>query len=246
MTQEKLNSAIVTGGSRGIGAAIAQRLAADGFAVIVNYAGRADAAQEVVAQITASGGKALAVQADVSDPAQVAAMFETCRVQFGAPDVLVNNAGVMSLAPLVDTTDADFDRMIAINLKGVFNCLRAAGKSMQNGARIINISTTALTVNFPGYAGYCAAKAGVDAMTPIFAKELAGRNITVNGIAPGPVATALYLDGKTPEQLEHVAGLSPMGRIGQPEDIANLVAVMVRGDAEWVNGQTLRANGGMA
>ncbi|SFR41441.1 3-oxoacyl-[acyl-carrier protein] reductase [Yoonia tamlensis] len=246
MTQEKLNAAIVTGGSRGIGAAIAQRLAADGFAVIVNYAGRADAAQEVVAQITASGGRALAVRADVSDPAQVTEMFETCVAQFGAPDLLVNNAGVMTLAPLVDTSDADFDRMVAINLKGVFNCLRAAGRSMQDGARIINISTTALTVNFPGYAGYCAAKAGVDAMTPIFAKELAGRNITVNGIAPGPVATALYLDGKTPEQLEHVAGLSPMGRIGQPEDIANLVAAMVRGDAGWVNGQTLRANGGMA
>jgi 3-oxoacyl-[acyl-carrier protein] reductase len=246
MRHESKKSAIVTGGSRGIGAAIAVRLASDGFAIIVNYAGRADAAQDVVAQITASGGAAVAVQADVSDPAQVAAMFDTCVAQFGAPSVLVNNAGVMTLSPVVDTKDTDFDTMVAINLKGVFNCLRAAGKCMNDGARIINISTTALAVNFPGYAAYCATKAGVEAMTPIFAKELAGRNITVNAIAPGPVATALYLDGKTQDQLDYVAGLSPMGRIGKPDDIASMVSTMVNGDANWVNGQVIRANGGMA
>ena len=246
MSEHQIKAAIVTGASRGIGAAIAQRLAVDGYAVVVNYAGRADAAQEVVDAIKAKGGAAMAVRADVSDPTQVVDMFATCTNVFGAPEVLVNNAGVMNLAPLVDTTDADFDAMVAINLKGVFNCLREAGRTMRDGARIVNLSTTALAVNFPGYAAYCASKAGVEAMTPIFAKELAGRNITVNSVAPGPVGTELYLTGKTQAQLDQVASLSPMGRIGVPADIAGVIAAMVKGDSSWINGQVVRANGGMA
>ena len=246
MSNEIQRSAIVTGASRGIGAAIAMRLAADGYAVAVNYAGRKEQAENVVEQITRSGGNAMAIQADVSDPAQVAELFDTAIEVFGGPEVLVNNAGIMTLAPLVETTDHDFDAMVAVNLKGVFNCLREAGRKMPDGARIVNLSTTALAVNFPGYAGYCAAKAGVEAMTPIFAKELTGRNITVNTIAPGPVGTELYLTGKTQEQLDHVAGLNPMGRIGEPDDIANVVAAMVSDDADWINGQTIRVNGGMA
>ena len=246
MTKHLFKSALVTGASRGIGAAIALRLAADGYAVTVNYAGRKAQAEDVVDQIKSAGGSAIAVQADVSDPAQVTALFDQSAAAFGAPHVLVNNAGVMMLAPLVETTDADFDAMIAINLKGVFHCLREAGRRMPDGGRIVNLSTTALAVNFPGYAGYCAAKAGVDAMTPIFAKELAGRNITVNAVAPGPVGTDLYLTGKTQSQLDYVAGLNPMGRIGAPEDIAAIVSAMVGGDADWVNGQIIRANGGMA
>ncbi|PRY80381.1 3-oxoacyl-[acyl-carrier protein] reductase [Yoonia maritima] len=246
MPNDTQKSAIVTGASRGIGAAIALRLATDGYAVVVNYAGRKESADAVVGQIKQAGGTAIAMQADVSDPAQVKMLFDTTAQRFGAPHVLVNNAGVMMLAPLVDTTDANFDAMVAINLKGVFNCLREAGNQMPEGGRIVNISTSALAVNFPGYAGYCAAKAGVEAMTPIFAKELGGRNITVNAIAPGPVGTELYLTGKTQEQIDFVAGLNPMGRIGEPNDIANAVSAMVNDDTKWTNGQTIRVNGGMA
>ncbi|GAA3873206.1 SDR family oxidoreductase [Celeribacter arenosi] len=246
MPTPALKPAIVTGASKGIGAAIARRLAADGYGVVVNYAGSEGAAETLVAQIVKAGGKAIAVQADVSVPSAVEALFDACAQAFGAPEVLVNNAGIMSLAPLIDTDDASFDAMVAINLKGVFNCLRAGGRHMPDGARIVNISTTALAVNFPGYAAYCAAKAGVDAMTPIFAKELGPRGITVNGIAPGPVATELYLTGKSQADLDRVASMIPAGRIGEPDDIANTVAMIVSPDASWVNGQILRANGGLA
>ncbi len=239
--------AIVTGSSRGIGAAIAQRLGRDGFNVVVNYAGNAAEAEVVAQSITAAGGQAITVQADVADPAAAARLFDQATEAFGRVDVLVNNAGVMPahLPHLADTDDATFDRLIAINLKGSFNTLREAARRLEPGGRIVNFSTSLVGTAMPGYAVYAATKSAVETMTLILAKELRGRNITVNAVAPGPTATALFLDGKTPELVERLAQMNPLGRLGTPEDIASAVAFLVGPDGAWINGQTLRANGGM-
>lgn len=239
--------AIVTGASRGIGAAIARRLAADGIAVIVNYAGRAADAQAVVAEIEAAGGRAAAVQADVAVPAQVAAMFDQAITLFGGVDIVVNNAGIMQpgLVPLVDTDDTLFDRLVAINLKGTFNTLRVAAKKLRSGGRIVNFGSSIKELATPGYSVYAATKAAVETMTNIFAKELRGRNITVNAVAPGPTATELFLKDKTPEQVERLAKMPPLERLGQPEDISSVVAFLVSSAADWIDGQTLRVNGGI-
>jgi 3-oxoacyl-[acyl-carrier protein] reductase len=239
--------AIVTGASRGIGAAIAARLAREGHAVVVNYAGRAAEADEVVQAIVRSGGRAVAVQADVADPAAATRLFDEAERAFGRVDVLVNNAGVMpsALPSLADTGDADFDRLVAINLKGSFNTMREAARRLQGGGRIVNLSTSVIGLALPGYAVYAATKAAIGVMTHILAKELRGRNITVNAVAPGPTATALFLDGKSPEVIERLAKAAPLERLGQPEDIANTVAMLTSSDAAWINGQTIRANGGL-
>ncbi|WP_233828595.1 SDR family oxidoreductase [Paraburkholderia sp. ZP32-5] len=239
--------AIVTGASRGIGAAIAKRLAADGITVVVNYAGRAADAQVVVDAIEAAGGRAAAIQADVAVPAQVAALFDQTVTLFGGVDIVVNNAGVMQpgLVSLVDTDDALFDRIVAINLKGTFNTLRVAAKKLRSGGRIVNFSSSMKALAMPGYSVYAATKAAVETMTNIFAKELRGRNITVNAVAPGPTATDLFLKDKTPEQVERLAKMPPLERLGQPEDIAAVVSFLVSDAASWVDGQTLRANGGI-
>ncbi len=237
--------AIVTGSSRGIGAAIARRLAVDGFSIVVNYAGRAADADRVVGEIEAAGGRAASVQADVSNAAEVAALFDRADSAFGRVDVLVNNAGIMQTMPLADTDDALFDRTVAINLKGTFNTLRAAAKRLRQGGRIINFSTSAIGLALPGYALYCATKSAVETLTNIFAKELRGRNITVNALAPGPTATDLFLTGKSEEQIEHLAKMPPLERLGEPGDIANAVAFLAGPDGAWVNGQTLRVNGGI-
>lgn len=237
--------AIVTGSSRGIGAAIARRLATDGFAVVVNYAGRAADADKIVQDIETAGGRATAIQADVSNPAEVAAMFDRTETLFGGVDVLVNNAGIMQLAPLSETDDATFDRQFAVNLKGTFNTLRAAAKRLRPGGRIINFSSSVVGLALPGYAVYAATKSAVETMTNIFAKELRGRNITVNAVAPGPTATDLFLTGKSEDQVAHLAKMAPLERLGQPDDIANVVSFLSGTDAAWVNGQTLRANGGI-
>ncbi|WEY40861.1 SDR family oxidoreductase [Paraburkholderia sp. SUR17] len=239
--------AIVTGASRGIGAAIAKRLAADGIAVVVNYAGRAADAQTVVAEIEAAGGRAAAVQADVAVPAQVAAMFDQAITLFGGVDIVVNNAGIMQpgLVPLADTDDTLFDRLVAINLKGTFNTLRVAAKKLRSGGRIVNFGSSIKELATPGYSVYAATKAAVETMTNIFAKELRGRNITVNAVAPGPTATELFLKDKTPEQVERLAKMPPLERLGQPEDISSVVAFLVSSAADWIDGQTLRVNGGI-
>jgi 3-oxoacyl-[acyl-carrier protein] reductase len=247
MTTQSPKVAIITGSSRGIGASIAKRLAANGITVIVNYAGRAAEADQVVTDITAQGGKAVAIQADVSVPAQVAALFDQATALFGGVDILVNNAGIIQpgLTLLADTDDSLFDRLVSINLKGTFNTMRAAAKKLRRGGRIVNFSSSVKTLALPGYSVYAATKAGVETLTNIFAKELRGRDIAVNAIAPGPTATQLFLNDKTPEQIEHLAKLPPMERLAQPEDMANVVAFLVGPDAGWVDGQTLRVNGGM-
>lgn len=240
--------AIVTGASRGIGAAIAVRLAADGIAVIVNYAGRQADADAVVEQIVAKGGRAAAIQADVAVPAQVAAMFDQAITLFGGVDIVVNNAGIIQpgLTALADTDDSLFDRLVAINLKGTFNTLRIAANKLREGGRIVNFSSSLTALAMPGYSIYAATKAAVETMTLIFAKELRGRRITVHAVAPGPTATDLFLKDKTPEQIERLAKMPPLERLGTPEDIASVVSFLVGPEAGWIDGQTIRANGGIA
>jgi 3-oxoacyl-[acyl-carrier protein] reductase len=238
--------AIITGASRGIGAAIARRLASDGFAVVVNYAASSKQADALVAELKAQGAAAIAVQADVANADDVRNMFDKTEQQLGKVDVLVNNAGVLKTVPLAETSDALYAQTFDINVRGTFNTLREAAARMNNGGRIVNFSSTTLALNMPGYAIYNATKAAVESFTHVFAKELRGRNITVNAVAPGPVATSLFLDGKTEEQIQTFAKMPPLQRLGQPEDIASVVAFLVGPDAAWVNGQILRANGGVA
>ena len=245
MIENTNKSAIVTGGSRGIGAAIAARLAQDGFAVTVNYAGNAKAAGDVVAAIEKAGGRAIAVQGDVSDPAAVRALFDATERAFGGVDVLVNNAGILTTAKLGDETDEAFDRMMAINVKGTFNGLREAARRLRNGGRIVNFSTSVVGTKLENYGVYAATKAAVEAFTGILAKELRGRNITVNAVAPGPVATELLTAGKTPEMLALFAKGAPLERLGMPDDIAHVVSFLAGPDGGWINAQVIRANGGL-
>ena len=239
---------IVTGASRGIGAEIARQLGKEGYAVVVNYAGNAAEAQNVVDAIVAGNdnGKAVAIQADVADPAAVDALFDQAIAAFGRVDVLVNNAGIMppNLPTLADTDDATFDRLIAVNLKGSFNTMRAAATRLQQGGRIINFSSSLTGTRLPGYSIYVATKAAIEAMTNIFAKELRGKQITVNAVAPGPTATALFFDGKTPEVIDRLSKAAPLERLGSPDDIAKAVSFLAA-PGSWINGQTLRANGGL-
>jgi len=238
--------AIVTGASRGIGAEIARQLGKQGYKVVVNYAGSAAEAKAVVDAIVADQSHAIAVQADVADPKAVNALFEQTIAAFGRVDVLINNAGIMppNLPMLADTDDATFDRLIAVNLKGSFNTMRAAAAHLQQGGRIVNFSTSVIGLALPGYAVYAATKGAIEVMTNIFAKELRGKQITVNAVAPGPTATALFLDGKSPEVVERMSKAAPLERLGAPEDIAATVAFLAA-PGNWVNGQTLRANGGL-
>jgi 3-oxoacyl-[acyl-carrier protein] reductase len=245
MTNESSKVAIVTGASRGIGAAVAERLARDGFTVVVNYSGNDAAAETVVSKIEAAGGRALSAKADVGDPQAVRGLFDTAEAAFGGIDVLVNNAGIMKLATLADSDDALFDSQVAVNLKGTFNALREASRRLRNGGRIVNFSTSVVGLRLETYGVYVATKAAVEAMTPVLAKELRGRSITVNAIAPGPTATDLFLNGKSPELIDRMSKMNPLERLGTPEDIAAAVAFLVGPDGSWINGQVLRANGGM-
>ncbi len=245
MTNPSNKVAIVTGGAGGIGAAVCERLARDGYTVVVNYAGNAAAAEALAARIEAAGGRAITAQADIADAAQVGRMFASAETAFGGVDLLVNNAGIMRLATIGDSDDAMFERQIAVNLTGTFNTLREASRRLRDGGRIINLSSSVVGLLQPTYGVYAATKAAVEAMTSILAKELRGRNITVNAIAPGPTATKLFLGGKPQEVIDHLAKLAPLERLGQPEDIADAVAFLAGPDGAWINGQTLRANGGI-
>ncbi|WP_338681610.1 SDR family oxidoreductase [Janthinobacterium sp. TB1-E2] len=246
-TSNSAKVAIVTGASRGIGAAIARRLARDGIQVVVNYASGKDAADELVAAIMAEGGAAIAVKANVAEASDVQALFDAAEAAYGGVDVLVNNAGIMppALPTLAETDDVTFDSLFAINVKGSFNTMRQAATRLRHGGSVVNFSTSVIGLALPGYAVYAATKAAIETMTNIFAKELRGKNITVNAIAPGPTATALFLNGKTEETIARMAKMAPLERLGTPDDIAAAVAFLAGPDGRWVNGQTLRANGGL-
>ncbi|MEU4874641.1 SDR family oxidoreductase [Streptomyces sp. NPDC021608] len=237
--------AVVTGGSRGIGRAVSRRLAQDGLAVVVNYARDAASAEETVAAITAHGARAIAVRADVADEEEVAALFDRAQAEFGGVDVVVNSAGRMALAPVADLDLAVLDAVHRTNVRGAFVVARQAARRLRAGGSFVGFSTSVVGALFPGYAAYAASKAAVEAMTLILARELRGRDVTVNTVAPGPTATDLFLEGKTPEQIERLARTPPLERLGTPEDIAEVVAFLASAAGHWVNGQVLRANGGM-
>lgn len=236
--------ALVTGASKGIGAAVAQRLGRDGFAVVVNHSNSALEAEAVVSVINGSGGSAIAVKADVSDPTAVTQLFLSTVKAFGGIDVLVNNAGIMRLAPLSQVDDDNFEAQIAVNFAGVFYCMREGARQLREGGRIVSFSSSVIGTYLPNYGVYAATKAAVEAMTHVLAKELGSRRITVNAVAPGPVATQLFLEGKPQSLIDTIVKDIPLGRLGQPIDIEGIVSFLAGPDAGWINGQVLRANGG--
>ena len=237
--------AIVTGASGGIGRAVAERLAQDGQTVVVAYAGNKARADEVVTTIRSAGGTATAFQADVADEQQVAALFAHAESEHGGADVVVHTAGVMLLAPLVELDLDDFDRMVRTNVRGTFVVLREAARRVREGGAIVSFSSSVTRLAFPTYSAYAATKGAVDAATLVVAKEMRGRDVTVNAVAPGPTATPLFLDGKSDEQVAGLAKAAPLERLGVPDDIAEVVSFLA-GPARWVNGQVLYANGGIA
>lgn len=236
--------AIVTGGSRGIGRAVAERLAAEGMAVVVAYVSNDREAMETVNTIHAKGGAALAFRADVADEQAVAALFDISEQTFGGVDVVVNAAGIMLLSPLAELDLAQLDRMLRTNVRGTFVVAQQAVRRVRKGGAIITFSTSVTKVALPTYGAYAATKGAVDALSLIAARELRGRDITFNAVAPGPTATELYLNGKDDETIEQAAKANPMERLGQPEDVAELVSFLA-GQGRWVNGQTVYLNGGM-
>jgi 3-oxoacyl-[acyl-carrier protein] reductase len=238
--------AIVTGASGGIGGIVATRLARDGFDIVASYAGRSDAADTVISQVTQIGRRGLAVKADVGNADDVERLFEETIETFGHVDVVVNCAGIMTLGMIVDADIAAFDRVIATNLRGTFLVFAWAAKLLSEGGRIIAFSSSVLAKSFPTYGAYIASKAGVEGLVAVLANELRGRKITVNAVAPGPVGTELFLKGKSAEQIATLGKLAPLERLGTPDDIAKVVSFLVGPDGEWVNAQVLRANGGFA
>jgi 3-oxoacyl-[acyl-carrier protein] reductase len=236
---------LVTGASRGIGAAIAKQLAAIGMNVVINYASDEGAANEVLASITAAGGVAIAVKGDVSKSDEFARLFDQAELHFGGLDMLVNNAGQMSPMPIADVDEEKFDRLFAINVRGVLNGCKLAAKRLRDGGRIVNITTSVIGMSPPGYGPYCASKAAVEALTRSFCKEVGHRGIRVNAVAPGPTDTELLSSANTEEGMKMYASTTPLGRLGRAEDIANVVVFLATDEAGWVNGQTIRVNGGM-
>lgn len=246
MNNNTHKTALVTGASGGIGQAIARRLTADGFAVAVNYAGNVDKAQATVEAIEAEGGQAIAAQGDVGNPQDVERLFATTTDAFGRIDVVVNSAAIMPMASISGDSLEAFDRTIATNLRGTFLVLAQAAKHLGAGGRIIALSSSVIAKAFPSYGPYIASKAGVEGLVHVLANELRGRDITVNAIAPGPVATELFFNGKSDEVITQIANQAPMERIGQPDEIASAVSFLAGPDGAWVNSQVLRVNGGFA
>ncbi|MFD1146450.1 SDR family oxidoreductase [Saccharothrix hoggarensis] len=237
--------AIVTGGSRGIGRAVVNRLAADGQAVVVGYVGNEVAAKAAVTEVEGAGGRAVAVRVDVAEEDAVAALFDAAEQRYGGVDVVVNAAGVMVLGPVAQLDLDQLDRMYRTNVRGTFVVAREAARRVRPGGAIVNFSTSVTRLNLPTYAAYAATKGAVEALGPILAKELRGRRVTVNSVAPGPTATDLFFDGKDQAAVERIAGMSPMERLGTPDDIAKVVSLLAAPDG-WVNGQTVFVNGGAA
>lgn len=236
--------AIVIGASGGIGHAVAVRLAGAGMAVAVHYSGNRDRAQAIADEITAAGGRAMVVGADVADEAQVGALFDQVEAEFGGVDVVVNTAGIMLLSPLTELNLDDFDRMHRTNVRGTFVVSQQAARRVREGGAIINFSSSVTKLALPTYTAYAATKGAVDAMTLIMAKEMRGRDVTVNAVAPGPTATPLFLDGKPQQAIDTLRNMSPLERLGEPTDIADAVAFLA-GPARWVNGQIIYTNGGV-
>jgi 3-oxoacyl-[acyl-carrier protein] reductase len=237
---------LITGSSRGIGATMALKMAAEGAKVIVNYAGRKEAAEEVVSQIKQQGGDAIALQADVSNAAEVKQMFDAAIAHYGKIDVLVNNAGIMITKLIKDTTDEDFTRQFDINVRGTFNTMREAADKLADNGTIINFSTSVNRIMLPTYATYVATKAAVEQLTRVFSKEVGSRGINVNSVSPGPTNTELFTNGKPQELIDRLASLSPFNRIGEPDDIAEIVLFLASDNAKWINAQNIGVNGGMA
>ncbi|MDX3660532.1 SDR family oxidoreductase [Streptomyces sp. ID05-26A] len=236
--------ALVTGGSRGIGRAAAERLAADGLAVVIVYAGNKTAADETVEKIRANGGQAVAAQADVGDEDAVTAAFELAQETFGGVDVVVNSAGVMPLGTVADMDLDTFDKIMRTNARGTFIVSQQAARRLRDGGAVINVSSSVVGLRFPQYGAYAMSKGGVEALTLILARELRGRDITVNTVAPGPTATDLFLDGKDQATIDTLAKQPPLERLGSTGDIAEVISFLA-GPARWINGQTIRANGGI-
>jgi 3-oxoacyl-[acyl-carrier protein] reductase len=234
--------AIVTGGSGGIGKISAERLASDGLAVVVHYAGNQSRAEETVAGIISNGGRAIAAGGDIADETDMAAVFDAAEKEFGGVDVLVHTAGIMPLSPIAQLDLDVFDRVQRTNVRGTFVVDQLAAQRMRGGGAIINFSTSVTRLQIPGYGAYAASKGAVEAISLILARELRGRDITVNAVSPGPTATPLFFDGKNQQQIDNIAAMNPMGRLGAPEDIAELVSFLA-GPARWINGQTLYVNG---
>jgi 3-oxoacyl-[acyl-carrier protein] reductase len=237
--------AIITGSSRGIGRAIAVRLAHHGFAVVVNFVSDAGEAKKAVDEIRAAGNQAIAVQADVSKTMDVVRLFDEAEHAFGGIDVLVNNAGVMPLKPIVEMETELFERTFAVNVRGTFNTLKQAAGRLRWGGRIVNLSSASVALGMPMHAAYNASKAAVDALTKTVANELRWKNITVNAVAPGPTETKINCNKKYAERIEQLDGMTPLEGMGTPEDVANVVAFLAGPDGGWINGQTIRSNGGL-
>ncbi|MEV1118480.1 SDR family oxidoreductase [Actinosynnema sp. NPDC049800] len=237
--------ALVTGGSGGIGRAVAERLVVDGFAVGVHFAGNKGRAEAIVADITARGGQAIAVGGDVADEHDMSAAFDAVEAAFGGVDVVVNTAGTMVLAPIAELDLDDLDRVHRTNVRGTFVVSQQAARRLRRGGAIVNFSTSVTRTQLPTYGAYVASKAAVESITLILARELRGKDITVNAVAPGPTATPLFLQGKDDDLIANFAKATPLERLGRPEDIADAVSFLA-GPARWVNGQVLFANGGLA
>ena len=238
--------ALVTGASKGIGAAIAKALAAEGASVIVNYASSQENANKVVSEIQAEGGNAFAIQADMAHVPEIIRLFDESIAHFGKLDILVNNAGIMFSKPVSDTTEADFDRIFAINVKGVFFACQQAATRLSDGGRIISLSSSTTARLIPTYGAYVATKGAVEQLTRSLSKEVGARGITVNAISPGPIETELFMTGKTPEQIDFFAKQSAFSRLGQPQEIADIVVFLASDAARWISGQNIRANGALA
>jgi 3-oxoacyl-[acyl-carrier protein] reductase len=245
MTNNAQRVALVTGGSGGIGRASAERLGADGFAIVVHYAGNKDRAQETADSVTRAGGRAVVAGGDVADEPAMAAVFDVAEREFGGLDVVVHTAGIMPLAPVAQMDLDTFDRVQRTNVRGTFVVDQLAARRVRGGGAIINFSTSVTRLQIPSYGAYAASKGAVEALTLILARELRGRDVTVNAVAPGPTATPLFFEGKSQEVVDRIAAMNPMERLGTPEDIAEAVAFLA-GPARWVNGQVLYVNGGAA